>query len=58
MRVLPYNNYITTMKKVLEKAGWFCANCVMWGLMATLGWGLLLAIGNVCEASWVQWLLP
>ena len=46
------------MKKVLEKAGWFCANCVMWGLMATLGWGLLLAIGNVCEASWVQWLLP
>jgi hypothetical protein len=55
---MQYNYYNTTMKKVLEKCGWACANLVMVGLAATLGWGILLAIGNAFGAGWVQWLIP
>jgi len=55
-----YLNGMVNMKtkKLTEKAIWFLMNTVCVGLGATLVWGIILAIGNVSEADWVQWLLP
>lgn len=55
-----YLNGMVNMKtkKLTEKAIWFLMNTVCVGLGATLVWGIILAIGNVSEANWVQWLLP
>lgn len=56
---MQYNYYNTTMKKVLEKCGWACANLIMVGLVVTLGWGILLAVANLCDIDWARdWLLP
>ena len=55
-----YLNGMANMKTktLMEKAIWFLANTVCVGLGATLVWGIILAIGNVSGANWVQWLLP
>ena len=55
-----YLNGMVNMKtkKIAEKAIWFLANLFCVGLGATMVWGILLAIGNISEADWVQWLLP
>ena len=55
-----YLNGMVNMKTktIAEKAIWFLANLFCVGLGATLVWGILLAIGHVSGADWIEWLLP